>query len=170
MDEINLFVIKYNSNKKCLFWCTWKKFTNVAGCWILLEGCVYITEISAIRCKKNNWIQHTLAGWLVDWLMFNVSLHQIYGHTGDRQETGAGRQSHTLKDPKLSFSCIQPQTVLHTTRPSINQLVTTCIYVHTNPTRTGEPGTFWSSESRTLLCMSPPHEDYKTYMHTNVID
>ena len=57
------------------------------------------------------------------------------------------------------FRCTQPQTVMHTTKPLLNQLGTTGICPHRSNqhTQDSNPGPF-DQESQTL-CVSPPSED-----------
>ena len=60
---------------------------------------------------------------------------------------------------KGSFRCTQPQTVMHTTKPLLNQLGTTGICPHRSnqPTQDSNPGP--SDHESQTLCVSPPGED-----------
>ena len=62
-------------------------------------------------------------------------------------------------DSKGSFRCTQPQTVMHTTKPLLNQLGTTGICPHRSnqPTQDSNPGA--SDHESQTLCVSPPSED-----------
>ena len=63
-------------------------------------------------------------------------------------------------DSKGCFRCTQPQTVMHTTKPLLNQLGTTGICPHRSnqPTQDSNPGP--SDHESQTLCVSPPSEDY----------
>ena len=63
-------------------------------------------------------------------------------------------------DSRGSFRCTQPQTVMHTTKPLLNQLGTTGICPHRNnqPTQDSNPGP--SDHESQTLCVSPPNEDF----------
>ena len=65
-------------------------------------------------------------------------------------------------DSKGSFRCTQPQTVIHTTKPLLNQLGTTGICPHRSnqPTQDSNPGP--SDHESQTLCVSPPSEDSST--------
>ena len=65
-------------------------------------------------------------------------------------------------DSKGSFRCTQPQTVMHTTKPLLNQLGTTGICPHRSnqPTQDSNPGP--SDHESQTLCVSPPSEDQTT--------
>ena len=60
-------------------------------------------------------------------------------------------------DSKGSFRCTQPQTVMLTTKPLLNQLGTTGICPHRSnqPTQDSNPG----PSDHVSLCVSPPSED-----------
>ena len=62
-------------------------------------------------------------------------------------------------DSKGSFRCTQPQTVMHTTKPLLNQLGATGICPHRSnqPTQDSNPGP--SDHESQTLCVSPPSED-----------
>ena len=64
-------------------------------------------------------------------------------------------------DSKGSFRCTQPQTVMHTTKPLLNQLGTTGICPHRSnqPTQDSNPGS--SDHESQTLCVSPQSEDRK---------
>ena len=66
-------------------------------------------------------------------------------------------------DSKGSFRCTQPQTVMHTTKPLLNQLGTTGICPHRSnqPTQDSNPGP--SDHESHTLCVSPPSEDCVVY-------
>ena len=62
-------------------------------------------------------------------------------------------------DSKGSFRCTQPHTVMHTTKPLLNQLGTTGICPHRSnqPTQDSNPGP--SDHESLTLCVSPSSED-----------
>ena len=55
----------------------------------------------------------------------------MYGHIDDRRKPGAGRQSPTIFNTHSGLSgARKPWTVLHTTKPLINQSGTTGSYAN----------------------------------------
>ena len=62
-------------------------------------------------------------------------------------------------DSQGYFRCMQPQTVMHTTKPLLTQLGTTGICPHRSnqPTQDSNPGP--SDHESQTLCVSPPCED-----------
>ena len=60
-------------------------------------------------------------------------------------------------DSKGSFRCTQPQTVMHTTKPLLNQFGTTGPHRSNQPTQDSNPGP--SDHESQTLCVSPPSED-----------
>ena len=62
-------------------------------------------------------------------------------------------------DSKGSFRCTQPQTVMHTTKPLLNQLGTTGICPHRSNQPTQDPNPGPSDHESQTLCVSPPSED-----------
>ena len=62
-------------------------------------------------------------------------------------------------DSKGSFRCTQPQTVMHTTKPLLNQLYTTGICPHHSNQHTQDSNPGPSDHESQTLCVSPPSED-----------
>ena len=73
-------------------------------------------------------------------------------------------------DSKGSFRCTQPQTVMHTTKPLLNQLGTTGICPHRSnqPTQDSNPGP--SDHESQTLCVPPPSEDSYPCQKINIKD
>ena len=93
-------------------------------------------------------------------LKFNVSFRHCYGHLATYRNPEPGDNPILFStDSKGSFRCTQPQTVMHTTKPLLNQLGTTGICPHRSnqPTQDSNPGP--SDHESQTLCVSPPSED-----------
>ena len=66
-------------------------------------------------------------------------------------------------DSKGSFRYTQPQTVMHTTKPLLNQLGTTSICPHCSNQSTQDSNPGPSDHESQSLCVSPPNEDSPVY-------
>ena len=99
---------------------------------------------------------------LVYWSLTSPFVTVTYISTTDRNPEPGDDPHLFSKDYKGSFRCTQPQTVMHTTKPLLNQLGTTGICPHRSnqPTQDSNPGP--SDHESQTLCVSPPSEDKAT--------